>query len=162
MVGKRAITKRRLAASSNARRLVLRVTLRGIEPPIWRELSVPDSYTLFQLHRCIQLAFDWLDYHLFVFETRGRQFSQPGPDALGEDAAKTRLGDLSLKRGSALLYTYDMGDDWEHDIVVRSNDAQLDTKPDPFAYVLAGQRAAPPEDSGGPHGYSRLLQALTE
>ena len=162
MVRKRATTKRRRAVSIKRRRLVLRVTLRDIEPPIWRELSVPDSYTLLQLHRCLQLAFDWLDYHLFVFEAQGRQFARPGPDTFGEDAAKTRLADLSLRQGSAFLYTYDMGDDWEHDIVVRSSEPESDMNPDPCAYVLAGQRAAPPEDSGGPHGYERLLEALTQ
>lgn len=160
MIRKRATKRSRHADSDRARRLVLRTTLRYIEPPIWRELSVPDSYSLLQLHRCIQLAFDWLDYHLFFFEVRARHFAQPGPDALGEDAARTQLSELSLKRGTAFLYVYDMGDSWEHDVVVRSNEPEPDVEPDPLAYLVAGERAAPPEDAGGPPGYERLLQAL--
>jgi hypothetical protein len=46
-------------------RLLLRVTLRHTNPPIWREISVSDDFSLFQLHRVIQLVFGWLDYHSF-------------------------------------------------------------------------------------------------
>jgi hypothetical protein len=51
----------------------LRLTLAGIEPPIWRYVRVPDAYTLHQLHRVIQLVFGWLDYHLYTFEVAGRR-----------------------------------------------------------------------------------------
>lgn len=160
MVSKRATKRSRPRASQRGRRLVLRITLRYIEPPIWRELSVPDSYSLLQLHRSIQLAFDWLDYHLFFFEVQARQFARPGPDALGEDAARIRLCDLSFQPGASFLYVYDMGDSWEHDVIVRSNELESDVNPDPLAYLVGGERAAPPEDSGGPPGYERLLRAL--
>jgi hypothetical protein len=160
MPRQRLITKSRSAAQSEHRRLILRVTLRYIEPAIWREISVPDAYSLAQLHRCIQLSFDWLDYHLFLFEVAGRQFARAEPDALGEDAAAVRLADLPLKARSAFLYVYDMGDGWEHDIEVRSTEAISLADPDHLAYVLDGARAGPPEDVGGPPGYDHLIQAL--
>jgi hypothetical protein len=143
------------------RRLTLRISLRDIEPVIWREITVPDSYTLLQLHRCIQLVFDWLDYHLFEFQVGPRSFEAADPDATGEDAGRTTLAELGLKAGSSLLYVYDMGDAWEHDILVQAIERiESDDEPDLLAYVIDGARAAPPEDVGGPPGYERLLLAL--
>ena len=142
-------------------RLTLRISLRYIEPPIWREITVPDSYSLLQLHRCIQLVFDWLDYHLFEFQVGSRCFEAPDPEAGGEDAGGMTLAGLGLTAGSSLLYVYDMGDAWEHDIQVQAiqpiNSAD---DPDLLAYVTDGARAAPPEDVGGPPGYERLLLAF--
>ena len=47
---------------------LLRLTLRDIEPPIWREALVPAHLTLPQLHKVIQILFDWTDSHLWQFE----------------------------------------------------------------------------------------------
>jgi hypothetical protein len=47
----------------------LRVSLRGIRPPIWRRLEVPADITLHRLHRALQVAFGWDDAHLHRFET---------------------------------------------------------------------------------------------
>lgn len=35
------------------KQLLLRVTMREIDPPIWRQLRVPDAFTLHQLHRIL-------------------------------------------------------------------------------------------------------------
>lgn len=48
--------------------LRLRVSLRDIEPPIWRLIDVPGSYTFWDLHVAIQDAMGWLDYHLHSFK----------------------------------------------------------------------------------------------
>src|SRR3982751_4045698 len=63
------------------RALDLRITIAGIEPPIWRLVRVPDAYTLHQLHRVIQLVFGWLDYHLYAFTVGGRRFEEPLEEA---------------------------------------------------------------------------------
>jgi hypothetical protein len=160
MPRQRLTTGNRSAARAKHRRLILRVTLRDIDPPIWRELSIPDSFSLAQLHRCIQLGFEWFDYHLYLFDVAGRQFARPEPDAFGENAAAVQLADLSLEAHSAFVYTYDMGDGWEHDIELRSETPISPAEPDYLAYVLDGGRAAPPEDVGGPPGYERLLEAF--
>jgi predicted ATPase len=55
----------------------LKVTLRGIRPPIWRRLLVPDRMTLGDLHHVIQAAMGWDDGHLHVFDIAGRQYSDP-------------------------------------------------------------------------------------
>jgi len=63
------------------RQLVLRVTLRDIEPAIWRRVRVPDQLTLQQLRRVLQIVFSRLDYHLYEFQIGERRFpvaSMPG------------------------------------------------------------------------------------
>jgi hypothetical protein len=42
-------------------------TLRGISPPIWRRIQVWDDYTLDQLHRALQVAMGWENYHEYEF-----------------------------------------------------------------------------------------------
>ena len=37
------------------------------EPSVWRVLALPNTATFHDLHRSIQDAFDWKDYHLFEF-----------------------------------------------------------------------------------------------
>ncbi|WP_445177242.1 plasmid pRiA4b ORF-3 family protein [Rhizorhapis sp. SPR117] len=46
----------------------LKVSLRDISPMIWRRLLVRSDLTLFGLHRVIQIAFGWEDYHLHAFK----------------------------------------------------------------------------------------------
>src|SRR4051812_45255302 len=81
------------------RRLHLRITIRHITPPIWREIAVPEEFTLDQLHRCIQLVFGWLDYHLYQFELSKRHFRPSHAETLGEDAELIGLQELKLKVG---------------------------------------------------------------
>lgn len=144
-------------------RLVFRIQLRDIEPLIWREINVPDSYSLLQLHRCIQLVFSWLDYHLFEFQFGDRRFEAADEEAEGESAEGVRLRDLTLTVGMTLLYIYDMGDYWEHDLRVQAVLPELPPSPNgrlnPCAYLIDGARAAPPEDAGGAHGYEQAIVA---
>jgi hypothetical protein len=59
-----------------------------------------------------------------------------------------------------LRFDYDFGDRWEHDVVVEA----IETPAEGVRYpiCLAGERACPPEDCGGPSGYERLLTALAD
>jgi len=52
----------------------LKMSLRGISPMIWRRLLVPEI-TLYSLHRTIQIAFGWEDYHLYAFTLHGRRYA---------------------------------------------------------------------------------------
>jgi hypothetical protein len=151
----------RRAKAVAPRRLTLRVSLRDIAPPVWRAISVPDSYSLEQLHRCIQLGFAWLDYHLYEFQVGSRRLERPDEEAEGENAAMVTLAELSVKVGDRFVYLYDMGDYWLHDVEVLSTEPlDVDDGPDLLPYLVGGERAAPPEDAGGPPGYADLVSAF--
>jgi hypothetical protein len=137
--------------------LRLRITLDGIDPPIWREVIFPRSSTLHELHRAIQVLFDWYDYHLYQFEIDGRRFEAPDVEAEGEDSTRAKLSKLVSGPGQVLEYTYDFGDNWLHLIEVL--DVSVRADPGWIPYLVNGSRPGPVEDSGGVSGYQRLIEA---
>ncbi len=141
--------------------LLLHVTLRGVTPSIWRRVAVAGTLSLDQLHVVLQVIMGWESKHLYSFTIADCEYDDPhgdDRDPNSPDPRKTRLDSLGLRVHSTFLYTYDFGDDWEHEVTVEGVA--------PFrrfasaATFLGGERACPPEDSGGPHGYMELLAAL--
>ena len=135
---------------------------------IWRRLLVPRGLTLYGLHRTIQIAFGWEDYHLHAFKLHGRRFGTEWTGqrhhVVEDDGTSLRevtLADLSLWLRQKIIYEYDFGDFWEHEIRV---EAREEAKPGSSCPVcIGGARAGPPpEDIGGPDGYDRLLWRLDE
>jgi hypothetical protein len=55
-------------ATISSELMVLRATLRAIDPPIWRHLAVASDIKLSQLHAIMQAAFGWEDCHLHEFQ----------------------------------------------------------------------------------------------
>lgn len=138
--------------------LRLRITLDGIDPPIWREVIFPRKATLHELHRAIQILFDWYDYHLYEFEIDGRRFEAPDEEAEGEDSTKAKLSKLITGPGQVLEYTYDFGDGWLH--LIEVVDVSVRADPGWIPYLVDGARRGPIEDSGGVPGYQRLIEAV--
>ena len=128
------------------------VTLRDVDPSVWRRLVVPERTTMHDLHRLLQATMGWQDRHLWLFELGGRSYGDVEDMNDLEDPRTVTLG--SIPDGTVFRYDYDFGDGWEHDIRV------LSRRTTEAPTCLAGARACPPEDSGGPHGYARLLQML--
>jgi hypothetical protein len=44
-----------------------KIILKGTEPPIWRRIQVPETFTFWDLHVAIQNAMGWNDSHLHEF-----------------------------------------------------------------------------------------------
>ncbi len=42
----------------------VRITMGDVVPEVWRRVALPGAYTLDRVHRVIQLAMGWQDYHL--------------------------------------------------------------------------------------------------
>lgn len=137
----------------------LRISLAEVRPPVWRRVLVPGGYTLDRLHRVIQYAMGWQDCHLHSFEAAGIQYSDP--ELVGElpmrDELDARL-DQVAHRGDLIRYTYDFADWWEHEVTVED---VFPAEPDElYPACVAGQRACPPEETGGGVGYAELLRSL--
>ena len=155
-------TRNRGSTPAKPRQVVLHVALEYIEPPIWRRIRVPESYSLHQLHRVLQIVFSWLDYHLYAFQVGKRIFELPDRESEYESSIAVTLSDLQLKTGQRFRYTYDFGDNWRHIITVESflpmpSPGDGDWSP----RLMAGARAAPPEDCLGPPGYEMVLRSRT-
>jgi hypothetical protein len=136
------------------------VTLLGMKPPVWRRLVVDADLTLKQLHRLIQAAIGWEDYHLYEFQVGRDHYGDSGTGIPGMMlAAKTRLADVLPTARSKMIYVYDFGDDWR--LEVRLERVLTAGENEPHTYCLDGARAGPPEDVGGPFGYADWLEMLT-
>jgi hypothetical protein len=133
----------------------LKVTLRGIRPAIWRRLVVSADTTLTRLHRVLQIAMGWQDSHMHEFRVDDRRPAGLGSAQMGRSA---RIGDVLTEMSSSLTYTYDLGDGWEHSIVLEKRFSGGDDTEYPVC--LGGQQAGPPEDCGGVPGYYDLLEVL--
>jgi hypothetical protein len=143
---------------------VLRIELQGIEPLIWRRVGVRARISLADLHHVILAAMGWLDSHLWELEANGHRYSsylaeEPEWNERYEDAERVLFSEL-LKSGiQRMEYVYDMGDYWEHSIIVERVTAPLPNVI--YPQFLGGERRCPPEDCGGPFGYSEFLRKIT-
>lgn len=139
----------------------LKVTLEGVEPPIWRRMQVPGDTRLSMLHRMLQVVMGWTNSHLHEFVVGRTRYGEPDPgfyDPELRDDRRTRLNELARGKGAEFVYVYDLGDNWEHRVLVED---VLETVGKPLSpRCLAGERACPPEDSGGAVGYAIFREAM--
>jgi hypothetical protein len=144
----------------------LKIDLKDIKPPIWRRVQTKDC-TLAKLHDLIQTCMGWDDYHLHEFEIRGERYGDPrqweGDFGDGTEVGKegkVRLSQLADQGIKKISYTYDMGDNWEHVVQIEK---VLAAEPGVrYPRCIAGERACPPEDCGGPWGYGDFLEAILD
>jgi hypothetical protein len=139
----------------------LKIQLEGINPPIWRRLFVPGDINLGQLHEVVQEAMGWTNSHLHEFVIKGHHYSDPEAELEGSrNELQYRLSLVAPAIRSEFDYFYDFGDGWEHKIVVEQT-VETDKRYPGHPVCLAGARACPPEDCGGPLGYEDFLAAIT-
>jgi hypothetical protein len=140
----------------------LKITLVGIEPPIWRQIQVPSTIRLCCLHDAFQAVMGWTDSHLHQFEKDGRNWGVPEYDEFDEldliDESETPLGRVLKAEGDGLIYVYDFGDDWRHEVVLEKIIPVNDVVKTPIC--IGGARRCPPEDVGGVSGYQEFLEVI--
>jgi hypothetical protein len=135
-----------------------------IKPKIWRRFLVDFSITLDTLHDTIQDVMGWEHAHLYTFTFRGVEYSPPLDDDMddfggdSEDSTKTKLSNIGIEPKDKLEYLYDMGDSWEHIVMVEKVFKATDGIKVPIC--LEGARNCPPEDCGSFGGYEDIVSAM--
>ncbi len=148
-----------------------KVTLKNVGMPVWRRLLIERDTTFAELHQILMIAFDWEDAHLHDFVVKKTNGEKPffevrigQKEAVDEDESdffwaassyyddmashsqsEERLSDWFIQEKDRVLYTYDFGDDWEHDIVLEKileKDATID-----YPICVKAKNDTPPEDS---------------
>gem|GEM_PF-983018 len=140
----------------------LTITLRSVKPPVWRRIAVRSDTALGEAAVIMERAMGWKSYHLHSFDADGTTYATPDPDWDNddEDEDRFRVADVLPNVGSKLRWYYDFGDGWEHDVAVEKiGSAEAGVR---YPFCIAGARACPPEDCGGPSGYERLRDALAD
>lgn len=139
----------------------IHIALKGIRPKIWRRILVDSDILLVDFHRIIQSTMGWTNSHLHLFSDGIEEYS---PEEFEVDNAidsrKVKLDKILRKEKSKIIYEYDFGDGWEHDIVLEKvllPDNQIKTPE-----CIAGKRNCPPEDCGGVWGYAEMLDVLKQ
>lgn len=67
------------------------------------------------------------------------------------------MQDVLKDKGKSIMWEYDFGDSWEHEVKLSSVADYKDGEPHMVEWVK-GAGACPPEDCGGVWGYADLLQ----
>ncbi len=148
-------------------RYSLSLTLRGVDPPITRQLEIPVFYSAYELHLAVQVCYWWNDLSDFEL-VEGTLTVGTAPSYAGaglthggrryRHADEVTVGDLFAATGDRVEYTYDFDKRWTVALVLRGRsyaDSELPS-------CTTGERAAPPEDVGGAGGYEALLFALAD
>lgn len=148
-----------------------KLSMKGIIPQIWRRVQVPENYIFLDLHRAIQAAMSWEDYHLHKFEVRNPEFGAleiiGTEDEEYENFCESFVPEyeagiskyFTLENKDA-LYGYDFGDNWE--VKVRLEKILPRKEGVEYPVCTAGKRAAVPEDIGGIWGYENMLEILKD
>lgn len=106
----------------------------------------------------------WYNSHLHQFIVGQTYYGVPSLDEFSEleikDERKVRLNQALSQPKQKMVYEYDFGDSWEHEI-------SLEKVLQPQAGVcsplcIGGERACPPEDVGGIGGYANFLKAISD
>lgn len=141
-----------------------KISLLRIEPEIWRRIQVPSDYTFWDLHVAIQDAMGWFDYHLHEFilypydESKKIEIGIPGDG--DEDVVpgwEVPIDKYFIVDGVKVIYHYDYGDDWYHEIIFEGIKNAEDIT---YPTCVEGENACPPEDCGGVSGFNDLLKKL--
>lgn len=169
----------------DSRAVQLKVTLHLEGHTVWRRLVVPLHRTFSNLHEILQAAFGWKDYHLHEFTFYNGEksirdssssyffdaFLKPVLTLVCDNGAFEYPGQHEMKLETGiklseylrshqfLIYTYDFGDDWKHEIEVEKT---IENYNKPYPICLEGQGNTPPEDVGGRFGFEEFLSILAD
>lgn len=132
-----------------------------------RRIIVPADIGFAGLHKVLQSVFDWRNYHLYDFVVldpgNHGQVARlvPYEEDLEYDEGAILLAGHVLSEffpeHKKMIYTYDMGDNWEHEVqlvrVIEEHDKES-------PYLLEARGQTPPEDVGGVGGFMDFCEII--
>lgn len=141
-----------------------KITLRDVNPPIWRRFQVESDMTLRKFAATILTLMGWSGSHLHQFYIGGKYYGIPddefesGRDTIDEKTVKLR--DFNKREIKRFDFEYDFGDGWEHAIEIEkvfSPEGNIR-----YPICIDGACNCPPEDCGGTGGYEDFLAAIKD
>lgn len=147
--------------------LRFRVDLVLMPSPVWRRFIVPATATFWDLHVAIQDVMGWKDKHLHQFtldhSSSGERLRFGVPDNSQFHGVNEILPGWEHPVAAfckadmpAMLYTYDFGDCWQHEVTMEG--IVPNTEEINLPICLAGVGDCPDEDCGGPAPYAESLK----
>lgn len=127
-----------------------KIVIEDTHPPVWRRVIIPDQITFFELHKIIQILFDWDDAHLHGFHIPSDDIvidDEGGFDPWGNhyNDFDTNI-DFFFKNYKWIRYIYDFGDDWRHKINIEKYEPDYKER---FPKLVKYKGDNFMEDSGG-------------
>jgi hypothetical protein len=152
-----------------SRAFELRITLDLEIYTAERRIIVPANMSLIDLHKVMQRIFDWRNYHLYDFTLYDQETGKSelrlvaNEEDLDYDSNAVVMKGYTLaevfNENMKMVYTYDFGDNWEHDIelvqVINEYDGEL-------PYLLEAKGQTPPEDVGGIGGFVEFRKIMLD
>ncbi len=138
-----------------------KIVLKDVKPPMWRRIELSSDMKLPQVSRALIVAMGWTDTHLHAFRVGRTSYGVPDADFPTDMRSERQvtLADIAPNAGDSFWFDYDFGDGWTHKVTVESI---VPSEGESSPRCLAGARACPPEDCGGPYGYRELLNAYAD
>lgn len=125
-----------------------------------RKIIVPANIKLSRFHKALQSVFRWRNYHLYDFTVFDKDTNEitkrivPFEEDLVYDNDAILMANITLdeilSEQSYIIYTYDMGDNWKHEIKITKVIQDYDKE---SPYLLEAEGQSPPEDVGGVTGF---------
>lgn len=142
----------------------VKISLMYSEPELWRRLLIPADIDLVSFHFVIQEAMGWEDAHLHEFQKGNTLYRYDGEidtespvKILHYEGMKVR--DFLKRKNSKMIYLYDFGDNWQHEIThegVLKFNGNVD-----IPICMDGAMNCPPEDILGIPGYNNFVAIIT-
>lgn len=138
----------------------LQITLIDSKPKIWRRILVNPDTSLVNFHRIIQTTMGWTNSHLHVFKDGIYKYAPKEFEVENTiNSRNIKLNKVLKKENQIIMYEYDFGDGWEHEIKLEKI-LEEDEK-NQIPRCIDGKRNCPPEDCGGIWGYEDLLKIIS-
>ena len=137
----------------------------------WRKIITPDDITFREFHEIIQKAYNWKDYHLYEFNvldhserslvniiSENEELYDINEECEVQLDSEMKLKQY-IKKNQKILYCYDYGENWEHQIIIQGSIADYDKN---YPICVLGEGNAPPEDVGGVYGYEAFVDIIKD